>query len=297
MAMNEIRPRAQLVRDYGEIPTIKASASRLGQVFLNLLLNAAQAIPEGKPAENEIRLTVRAREPRGERDPQACLTIDVRDTGAGISPEVRARIFDPFFTTKPLGQGTGLGLSISHGLVNAMGGELVVASEVGVGTTFRVRLPLTAWEPREREHAGANANGRAAPPVPSVRRARILVIDDEPAIGAVVARGLENLHDVEVMTDPTAAVARIERGERYDLVLCDVAMPERTGMDVHAAIARCSPEQARRMIFLTGGPGSTRAEAFLADPSRVVIEKPFALGALVSRVDAALAELGACERN
>jgi PAS domain S-box-containing protein len=135
MAWNEIRHRARLVKDFADVPPVLAKESRLGQVFLNLLVNAAQAIPEGAIDGNEIRVTVRSEAGR--------VLVEVRDTGCGIPAETLPRIFDPLFTTKPVGVGTGLGLSISHSIVTGMGGEISVRSEVGKGTTFIVSLPAS----------------------------------------------------------------------------------------------------------------------------------------------------------
>jgi PAS domain S-box-containing protein len=134
MARGELKMRAQIVREYRDVPQVEGNEGRYGQVFLNLLINAAQAIPPGKPEQNEVRLVLRE---AGER-----VIIEVRDTGSGMSPEVRARIFDPFFTTKPVGEGTGLGLSICHGIITGFGGEITVESEEGKGSTFRVSLPV-----------------------------------------------------------------------------------------------------------------------------------------------------------
>src|SRR6185312_16265526 len=127
MAAHEVRHRARLVQDYGELPAVSGSEARLGQVFLNLLVNAAQAIPEGDVASNEVRIEGRA--------------TDGVDTGVGIEPDVAQRIFEPFFTTKPAG-GTGLGLSISQHIVSSLGGTLELVSSRPGETRFRVVLPL-----------------------------------------------------------------------------------------------------------------------------------------------------------
>jgi len=134
VADGQIRPRARVVKDYGAVPPVLVDEKRLGQVFLNLLMNAAQAIPEGHPQANELRVTTR-------QDERGRAVVSVRDTGTGITPEVLPRIFEPFFTTKPVGVGTGLGLSICHTYVQAMGGEIRVQSELGHGATFEVVLP------------------------------------------------------------------------------------------------------------------------------------------------------------
>ncbi len=133
MAWSELRHRARLVKDYGEVPPVNGNESRLGQLFLNLIVNAAQAIPHGNLEANEVHLSTRYEE--------GWVVVAVRDTGVGIPRENLGRLFDPFFTTKPVGEGTGLGLSICHGIITAMGGRISVDSEPGKGTTFRVFLP------------------------------------------------------------------------------------------------------------------------------------------------------------
>jgi two-component system, NtrC family, sensor kinase len=134
LVRNELRHRARVVKDLEPVPKVRASEGRLGQVLLNLLINALHALPSGMPNQNEVRVRVRALSGQ--------VVIEVRDTGCGISPEVRDRIFDPFFTTKPVGMGTGLGLSICHGIVTSLGGEISVESELGRGSTFRIALPV-----------------------------------------------------------------------------------------------------------------------------------------------------------
>ncbi|SET71402.1 sensor histidine kinase [Stigmatella erecta] len=134
MAQGTLLLRARILNRLQPVPLVRGSEARLGQVFLNLLLNAAQAIPEGAPEQHavEVRLGVE----------EQWVVAEVRDTGVGIAPEHLKRIFDPFFTTKPVGVGTGLGLSICYSIVKGLGGEISVESTVGKGTCFRVVLPL-----------------------------------------------------------------------------------------------------------------------------------------------------------
>src|SRR6185295_10123720 len=134
IAGHEIRHRARLVRAYSLVPCVVINESRLGQVLLNILVNAAQAIPEGRPDDNTI--TVRTGEGGRGR-----VVIEVADTGEGIAPPLLGRIFDPFVTTKPVGEGTGLGLFVSRTIITQAGGEITVESVVGRGTTVRVSLP------------------------------------------------------------------------------------------------------------------------------------------------------------
>jgi len=134
LAVTEIRSRARLIKAYGPTPLVLATETRLGQVFLNLILNAVQAIPPGQPEWQTIEIATRtAADGRAE--------VEIRDSGMGVPSELQSRVFDPFFTTKRVGEGMGLGLSITHNIVVALGGEIDLESEVGAGTTVRVRLP------------------------------------------------------------------------------------------------------------------------------------------------------------
>jgi len=271
IADSQIRPRARLSLDLGEVPRVRGSEHELAQVALNLIVNAAQAIPEGRTTENEIRVTTRlAADGR--------VAFEVVDTGGGIAPEDLARIFDPFFTTKPVGEGSGLGLSICHGIVQKLGGEIAAESELGRGTLFRVLLPVS-------EEVSSAAP--AAAPAPATCRRRVLVVDDEPLVCRAVARMLGREHDVVALSDPAEALARLARGELFDVVLCDLMMPGTSGMQCYEALRRSRPGLAESMVFLTGGAFTEEARAFLERVPNVRIEKPFepeALRAVVSRV-------------
>jgi CheY-like chemotaxis protein len=192
---------------------------------------------------------------------------------------VRTRVFDPFFTTKP-GNGTGLGLAMSHTIVASLRGEIAVEPAVGGGSTFRVTLPASKVE--------AAAPSSRRPSVRPAARARVLVIDDEELMARAVQRLLGSEHDIEATTDPTAAVARVRAGERFDVILCDLMMPGMTGIDVHQAVAAIDAEQARRMVFMTGGAFGARAAAFLEQVDNPRIEKPVDRAALRALIRAQL---------
>jgi two-component system NtrC family sensor kinase len=134
---SEVRRRAQLVRELADLPPVRGTDGRLGQVFLNLVLNAAQAIPEGDPPAQTVRVASFV-------DAGGYVVVEVHDTGVGIAPDVRSRIFDPFFSTKPPHEGSGLGLSICRRIIKGMGGDITAESVPGRGSTFRVRLPPRA---------------------------------------------------------------------------------------------------------------------------------------------------------
>ncbi|HVU04957.1 MAG TPA: ATP-binding protein [Polyangiaceae bacterium] len=258
MARHELRPRARLVKDYGTVPRVTASEARLGQVFLNLLINAAHAMPLGTAEFHEIRVTTRT-------DDAGRVVVEIRDDGCGIARENLARVFDPFFTTKGSG-GTGLGLAICRNTIASLGGELTLESEVGRGTTARVVLsPASAPAPE------------AAPPAVSAkpaRRARVLVVDDEAQICTAFGRILRG-HDVVSETDALAAWERIRRGERFDVVFCDLMMPGVTGLELHARLTKEAPDVARRFVFTTGGTFTESDARALEASGAPMVDKPF----------------------
>ncbi len=262
MAWNEIRHSAQLVRDYGEVPLVEANEARLGQVFLNLLVNAAQAIPAGHALENEIRVTTST-------DARGGVRVEVRDTGSGIERDAIPRIFDPFYTTKPEGVGTGLGLWICQGIVTSLGGAITVESEVGRGTTFVISLP-----PREEPASeGSQADG----PVPATHRGRVLVVDDEPAIARALGHGLGDEHDVVIAASGREALALLLGDDpgHFDVILCDVMMPDLDGVELYEALREKRPQLAAKVVFVTGGAFAAHAREFIERAAVPTLAKPF----------------------
>jgi PAS domain S-box-containing protein len=266
MTHNEIRHRARLVYDLDDMPVVIGDDTRLSQVFVNLLVNAAQAIPDGQAAAHEIGLATGT-------DERGRAFIEIRDTGCGIPSEDLSRIFDPFFTTKTIGVGTGLGLSISHSIVTEYGGTIEVDSEVGRGTRFRVILPPARAEP-------VTAGGAEPAPISRARRGRILVIDDEAAIGIMVQRALRSDHEVVVVHSGREALAHLDGGATFDVILCDLMMPDMTGMEVYAELEARLPHLATRVVFITGGAFTPHAVELVERTSRIVLEKPFAAARL-----------------
>jgi two-component system, cell cycle sensor histidine kinase and response regulator CckA len=261
LAANEIKHRARLRREYGPVPRVLGNEGRLCQVFLNLVVNAAQAIPEGAVERHEIRLVTRL-------GGDGRVVVEIRDTGGGIPQEVLGRIFDPFFTTKPVGVGTGLGLSICHGIVTSMSGDISVESEPGHGTTVRVVLPVARAQgvPEEKPAQAA--------PTPSTRRGRVLIVDDEPAVGRALRRILRE-HDVELATSGRQALERLKADSHFDVVLCDVMMPDLGGKDLYEAVRSAGMGLEERFIFVSGGAFTPGARDFLARVPNVTLEKPF----------------------
>jgi two-component system, cell cycle sensor histidine kinase and response regulator CckA len=275
IALNEIRHRAQLSRDYGAVPLVEINESRLGQVFLNLLVNAAQAIPEGRAEAHTIRV-------RTSTDERGRAVIEVADDGVGIPRNLLNKVFDPFMTTKPVGEGTGLGLFVSRSIIKAAGGEITMESEVGKGTRVRLVLPPAPPRPaRDPTLSGPPSSGFT--PVP---RARVLVIDDEPALGPAVRGLFAGEHDVVVAVSGREALARLVEDPDFDMILCDLMMPDLTGMDLFEEVKAIRPELGERFVFMTGGALTGRAEEFFKRYRNRCIQKPFDLKELRSLVRA-----------
>jgi PAS domain S-box-containing protein len=272
MADNMLRHRARLKLEFDAVPQVEANEARLGQVFLNLLLNAAQAIPEGEPAErHQITVRLRAGSP-------GQVVVEVRDTGVGMTPEVLSRVFDPFFTTKAVGEGTGLGLSICHGIVESMGGAISAESKPGQGSTFRVLLRTASADSGNLTRPTLRLPVPAVQPVPvESPRARVLVVDDEPHVTTALQRALGSEHEISTAHNARDALRMLEQDRRFDVILCDVMMPGMTGMDLYAELGRASPDMAGRVVFMTGGAFTPRAVTFLREVPNQKIGKPLNL--------------------
>ncbi|MDB5214976.1 MAG: hypothetical protein JWO86_2903 [Myxococcaceae bacterium] len=271
MATNQIRHRARIVRDLRAVPAVMANEGRLAQVFLNLLVNASQAISEGCVSQNEVSVVTRTTTAGGVR-------VEIRDTGSGIAPECLERIFDPFFTTKPLGIGTGLGLSICKGIVEKLGGTISVESAVGRGSCFVIELPAAFEDAAVSEEASASA-------APTRSKLKILVVDDDPMVRRMLDRML-NEHVVESVPSVDEGIAALDRSD-FDLVLCDVMMPDRTGADMHREVRLRWPDLLPRLVFMTGGAFTPALQTFLDQPSITRLDKPLfprAVAEIVRRV-------------
>ena len=190
--------------------------------------------------------------------------MEVEDSGSGISPQHLPRLFDPFFTTRNVGEGTGLGLSVCQGIIRALGGSIEVESILGKGSLFRIRVPGFAL---------ARATDAAAPREERIRP-RVLVVDDEQLVLVALRRALEPDMEVHTALGGQQALEKLSTAP-FDMVLCDLMMPDVDGIDVQAALCERDPDMANRMVFLTGGAFTARARGFVQRDGVVVLEKPF----------------------
>lgn len=254
MAKNELRHRARVVTRLKAVPAVTAVEGRLTQVFTNLLINAAHAITEGRAHENEVTVTCTVGG-FGE------VLVKVEDTGAGIPESVRGQIFEPFFTTKK-DRGTGLGLAICKRVVEEIGGRIEVSQRPGGGTCFVVLLP--AAEPSERNPAAPGPDYEAS--------GRILIVDDEAMVAKSLAR-LLSPSEVTVATSAEAAWTELKR-TGFDFVLCDVMMPDTTGIELYERVREHLPAQAGRFALMTGGAFTQDASRYLEKAAVPVLDKP-----------------------
>jgi signal transduction histidine kinase len=271
MVATRTGPRARLEIVAGPRATVVAEETRLVQIFVNLILNAVDAMPHRRPDENLI--SVRSRVEDG------FAIVEVADNGPGIEPALRDRVFDPFFTTKPVGEGTGLGLFVSRNLVESLGGTIAAGEAPGGGALFTIRLPVAA-----------GPAARSVTPTPSVAvarattRPRVLIVDDEPRLATLFAKTLEPEYEARVFTSGRAALTHLlADGAPYDLVLCDLMMADVSGMALHEELARRRPAVARAIVFMTGGVFDPKVAEFLASVPNDCLDKPFDVRAEVQR--------------
>ncbi len=288
MVASEVRSRAQLVRRFDEVPRVWGIQSRLEQVFVNLIINAAQALPAGQAKDNRISLVLRRA-----RDDDQRVVVEIQDTGVGIAAEDLERVFDPFFTSKAIGEGTGLGLSICHGIVTSLGGTIEVDSAVGEGTTVRVTLPVAGERqvasprpasPRVAPAAGGAGGLAIARARPSGKQPRVLVVDDEELVLSTLKRLLEPRCLVQICHSGREALAICEQDD-FDVVLCDLMMGDLTGMDLYDQLKQRQRPVVERFVFITGGAYTQRAEEFLEAVPNPNLTKPIDVQQLHRMVD------------
>jgi nitrogen-specific signal transduction histidine kinase/ActR/RegA family two-component response regulator len=271
LAWNELRHRARVIKSYGNVPELVGDEGRLAQVFLNLILNASQAIPDGR--QGVLRISTAS-----EGD---CVRICIEDDGVGIRPEDLPYVFEPFAKARAGSSGAGLGLALCRNIVTALGGTISLSSEPGVGNRFTVTL-----QSAEASRASVVGN-RARSRERVTNRARILIIDDEPLLGQTLRFAFQEKHDVEVVASGRDALEFLATDVDFDLVLCDLMMPDVSGEQVFRAVSERAPQLLPRFVFMTGGAFTERAQDFLAHFGGRQLEKPFN----IDEVETLLSEL------
>ena len=269
LAEPTVRPHAELIVDLRPVPAVLGSRGRLGQVVTNLLVNAAQAVPESAPERNVVVVSTRV---AGDD-----VLLAVEDSGPGVPVDRRGQIFEPFFTTKPEGIGTGLGLSLVAEIVKAHRGHIEVSTGVRGGARFEIHLPAHRTPVPEL----------ASRPISSApSHARLLFVDDEPMILRLFGRLLADA-SLEVLTAKggAEAIAVLEQDRAFDAILCDLQMPGVDGIHVYEALERIDPALMARFVFTTGGAITVRGRDFLDQVRPRVLAKPFRVDELFALLE------------
>jgi PAS domain S-box-containing protein len=267
----------------GEVPPVQGDGDQLGQIILNLLVNAQHALADTPPSARHVRLTTGVeRNAAGDRATQVWLRV--ADHGPGVQASLRESIFEPFFTTKT--EGTGLGLAVSRDIARAHGGELFLEEPINsAGASFLLRLPVHAESANaEGPDVTSLDPGDDAAPV-----ARILVVDDEPEIADLLRALLEGAgHDVATAEAGSVALALLEEG-RFDAVVSDLHMPQMDGLQLWREVRARTPLLAGRFLFVTGDTLSAGARSVLAQTGCASLAKPFTKADLLEQVSRLLA--------
>jgi nitrogen-specific signal transduction histidine kinase/CheY-like chemotaxis protein len=258
---------------------VEGDPTQLEQALMNLVINARDAMPGGGD------LSIRVREDMAP-SPLAVaghVTVEVEDTGSGMTPEVQQRLFEPFFTTKPAGQGTGLGLPTVFGIVSRMHGQIDVQSAPGLGTRFRITLPRTR-RPKETETGQALAP-RAIPQ--QARGETVLLVEDEAIVRLTLQDSLRSLgYQALVASDAGQALEMLKSGARFDVMLTDVVLPGRSGPELAALIRKERP--FARVVFMSAHDHEHLVQAEKLRQSDLSLEKPFSLDLLAVKLRQAL---------
>jgi len=252
----------------GDIPLILGNPSELREVLTNIVFNAVDAMPIGG------KLTITT-QPQSED----WVEVKISDSGIGMTEEIRKRIFDPFFTTKGV-TSSGLGMSVSYGIIKRHGGEILVESELGKGTTFILHLPTGYGEEAPKEEK------EVIKPVKGIRSARILVIDDEDTVRDILSRMLKiKGHEVVVASDGEEGIERFKSGE-FDLIFTDLGMPKISGWEVGKIIKGLNPKVPIAMI--TGWGVELNKEKMSESGIDLIVSKPFNFDQVIQLVSEAM---------
>ena len=260
---NEIRHRAYVVRHFDDVPCVRADATSLAQVFVGLLGHIARQIPEGHAAEQTLVITTTSVDPH--------VVVAMRHGGRCVDEGVLKGLFDPFVAGSQLGGSGGMELAVCNTIVKTFGGAISVERD-REETVFRVTLPC-ADEPQIQ----VTPESRPPSPTPPLTDLRVLIIDDEMLVARALRRILRwrcGIGHVEIATHGEDGINRL-LGDNYDLVFCDLLMPDVTGMDVHERVVRDRPGAVGRFVFMSGSPFTPRARSFVDALRTPYIPKPF----------------------
>ena len=268
---NEMHHRGRLTTSFERVPPIVANESRIEQVCLGLVLFAARILPEDSAKTNEVRLALFSID-------RQTVVIEIVCDGVELDAVQLRSLFEPFASSDEA-RTAGFGLSVCSSIVDQLGGQITAESLPGTGLSLTITFPCTRPSPTT-EPPPPSSQHSSSPPSTASGSARILVIDDDPGVGRALRLMLEEDHDVTCYTSPREALRRLLQDQGFDLVFCDLMMPELTGMDIYQVLRFNRPGYEARLVFMTGGAFTAPAKQFLAQVPNPRIEKPFNLRAL-----------------
>jgi two-component system cell cycle sensor histidine kinase/response regulator CckA len=274
-----LRHGATLDKHLSTLPAIAADEGKIEQVLTNLLINAIHALEhvedKNRPNGKHIVVTTRV-------DGDAIM-LSVTDNGCGMTDAVRQRAFEPFFTTKRE-HGTGLGLAIAIEIVRRHRGEITCTSSVNEGARFDVRIPIDTG--LDMPAAAPEA------PLPHAlnKRGRVLLVDDERAVAMVYGELLSMHHEVVIAHGGKQAVELLDKSERFDVIVCDLMMPELDGVGVFETAVGSRPELASRFVFCSGGLVTARARELAARPNTRLLYKPVSIDDMLRAIDTVITD-------
>ena len=267
-----------------DLGLVRADPGQIQQIILNLALNARDAMPKGGRLTLETANVILDRNyisTRLDAKPGPHIMLAVSDTGLGMTPEVKARIFEPFFTTKEVGKGTGLGLSSVYGIIKQSEGSILVYTEPGQGTTFKIYLPLV----EAKDHAASAASPQDGPR--NTGTERILLVEDEQAVRKFINRALSaSGYTVLEAKDGKEALGLAQSGQTVDLVLTDVVMPAMNGRQLASQLTALFP--GIPVLFMSGYTDNAIVHHGVLDPDAAFLQKPFSQADLLRKIREAL---------
>jgi two-component system NtrC family sensor kinase len=264
-----------------QLPAVIADQHQLQQVLVNIIQNARQAMSMSH-GRGRLEITTEEGPTRfaaQEDNQRRMVRICFQDDGPGVPADIMGRIFDPFFTTKPDGSGTGLGLSICHGIISEHGGQIWAESGPGEGARFIIELPV-ALDGEFKKATRTAEKGTGSLSLGS----RVLILDDEPNIQDVLAQALRHRgYTVDTASNATDGMLRIA-DMKYDVILCDIRMPEFSGLEFYRRVEAWQPEQAKKIVFITGDTANKATQEFIEEYGVQYLTKPFELADLLQMI-------------
>lgn len=267
---HEVHHRGRLATRFESVPPVLASQSKVEQICLGLLLFAAQMLPDDTSRRNAVRLSLEA-------DERKLAVLEVVCEGCHVTEADIDRLFEPLPAGDD-GRVLGFGLSVCRALVEQLGGQIDAKALPGTGLVLRTAIPYVPAQ-RAADSKVPSSRPSSLPPA-ALGKAQVLVVDDDPGVGRALRLMLEDEHEVKCLTNPREALRELLSNAKYDLIFCDLMMPELSGMDIYQVLRFNRPGYEAKIVFITGGAFTPAARKFLDQVPNQRLEKPFNLRSL-----------------